>query len=134
MNAEDPLVGRRVAVHEISGGETVLTEDMGVRAKTIFVDAYVAGDAADAAGRSLETACAAPGASLLTLPMDPSEAAHCLSCARNRRKDKNGFIAYRLEFVRGGSGVSFAASGLGQLRQAFAAGVAAVASAVASQI
>jgi len=132
VDGEEPEIGRRVAVHEISGGEAVLTEDMGARSKTIFVEAYVAGDLADFAGRTLEAACGAPGASLLILPMDPGEAAHCMACARNRRKDKNGFIAYRLEFVRAGVGVSFTASGLGQLRQAFTAGVAAVAAAMAA--
>lgn len=134
VDAEEPEVGRRVVVHETSGGEVVLTEDMGARSKTVFVEAYVAGDLADFAGHALEAACGAPGASLLILPMDPGEAAHCTSCARNRRKDRNGFIAYRLEFIRAGGGISFAASGLGQLRQAFASGVAAVAAAVAAQI
>jgi len=133
VEGEEPDVGRRVVVHEISGGETTLTEDMGARSKSIFVEAYVTGDLADVAGRALEAACSAAGASLLILPMDAGETAHCIACSRNRRKDKNGFISYRLEFVAAGGVVSFAASGLGQLRQTFTAGVAAVAAQIAAQ-
>lgn len=134
VDGEEPEVGRRVVAHEISGGEAVLTEDMGARAKSIFVDAYVIGDLADFAGLALERACAAPGASLLILPMDSGEAAHCIACARNRRKDRNGVIAYRLEFIRAGGATSFAASGLGQLRTAFDAGVAAVSALIAARL
>jgi|OM-RGC.v1.023812305 prophage DNA circulation protein len=133
VDGEDPEVGRRVVAHEISGGDASLTEDMGARTKTIFVEAYVAGDLADVAGHALERACGAPGASLLILPMDAGETAHCLSCSRSRRKDRNGFIAYRLEFMKAGGAVAFTASGLGQLRTAFDAGVAAVSVLIAAQ-
>ena len=132
VESDSPEVGRRVVAHEISGGEAVLTEDMGRRSKTIYVDAYVAGDLADFAGRALERACEAPGAALLILPMDSGEAAHCTACARNRQKDRNGFIAYRLEFTRAGGAVSFTGSGLGQLRAAFEASVATVAALIAA--
>ncbi|KGF71154.1 hypothetical protein LL06_00720 [Hoeflea sp. BAL378] len=134
VESESPEVGRRVVVHEISGGETILTEDMGARSKSIFVDAYVAGDAADFAGLALERACGVPGASLLILPMDAGEAVHCIACARTRSKDQNGFVAYRLEFIRSGGRASFAASGLGQLRTAFSAGVATVAALIAAGV
>lgn len=123
-------VGRRVAVHEISGGEAVLTEDMGRRARSVFVAAYVVGDRSDSAGRTLETACDAPGASRLALPMDPARSMHCLSCRRNRHKDRMGYIAYDLEFVEAGSGVAPAAGGLNAMRNVFDAGLATAAAAL----
>lgn len=134
VEGEGPEVGRRVAVHEISASETVLTEDMGARARTVYVDAYVVGDLSDLAGHALEAACAAPGASRLVLPMDAGITAHCTACVRDRQKDRLGFVGYRLEFVGGSGGASFAASGLGLLRTTFAAGIAAAAAQLARLI
>lgn len=122
--------GRRVVVHEISGGETILTEDMGRRAKGIFVAAYVVGDLSDGAGRALEAACDAPGPSRLALPMDPARTMHCLSCRRSRHKERMGYIAYDLEFVEAGNGATPTAGGLNALRNVFDAGFATAAAAL----
>ena len=125
---DGPTVGRRIAVHEISGSEDVLTEDMGRANPSFTIDAYVAGDLADLAGLALERACAAPGASLLVLPVDPGRFVHCTSCTRRRHKDSNGFMAYTLEFVSaGGAGSGGFTSGLAALKGAFAAGLSALA-------
>lgn len=132
VEADGPEVGRRVAVHEISGGESPVTEDMGRRASTVQVAAYVAGDAADLVGLALEASCAAPGASFLILPMDPPRMMHCLSCRRSRRRDAMGYVGYDLEFVEAGQGAAVEPSGLPSLRGIFAAGVGIVAAALAS--
>ncbi len=123
VEEDGPSSGRRVAVMPVSGGEGVLTEDMGARAREIRVSAYVASDQADGEGRALEAACAAPGASLLTLPMDPAAMAHCTSCRRNRRKDRGGYIAYDLSFVPQGVSAVSAARGLAAVRDVFSAGL-----------
>lgn len=133
VESDGPEVGRRVAVHEISGGEVSVTEDMGsLRSAPTFVSAYVVGDLADAAGLALEAACAAPGASLLILPMDPGRMMHCLSCRRSRYRDRMGFVAYDIDFVAAGSGGGFAATGIGSLRDVFSSGVAAAAADLAT--
>lgn len=129
--AEDsPEKGRRIAVMPVSGGEAVLTEDMGPEVH-IPVSAYVASDLADMEGLALEAACLAPGPAPLILPMDASLLAHCLSCRRNRSRDQNGFIAYELSFIPAGGAPSLAASGLGAVRAVFAAGASAAAGIIA---
>ena len=122
VESDGPDRGRRVAVHEISGGEAPVTEDMGRLATAFSVTAYVAGDAADALGRALELACDAPGPALLTLPVDPARLAHCTQCSRSREKDRNGYIAYQLGFVEAGFGVGAGALGVAAMRQVFVAG------------
>lgn len=124
---DGPAVGRRLAVHEVSGGETAMVEDMGRRTVEISIDAYVAGDDADAAGRRLEAACATPGAGLLRLPFDPAVMAHCASCSRSRHKDRNGMISYSLDFIAAADGASGFASGLSAVKGIFDALAAAAA-------
>lgn len=131
VEAEDGTVGRRVAVHDISGGEVPVTEDMGVLARDFYVRAYVAGDAADRAGQALEAACAAPGPSLLILPIDAARMMHCVSCRRHRERDQAGYLAYDLDFVQAGVAVASAGNALAGLRSIFAAGAAIAASALA---
>lgn len=131
VDRDGPYRGRRVAVHEISGGEAAVTEDMGRRQPIFRVDAYVAGDAADGVGLALEAACGAYGPSLLVLPMDPPLMVHCTSCRRNRERDRAGYVAYDLDFVEAGSGMT-AAGGISALKVIYDAGAAAVASALAA--
>lgn len=109
VEADGGNIGRRVAVHDISGGEVPTTEDMGRITREVRVDAYVTGDAADAAGLALERVCEAPGPSLLVLPIDAPRLMHCIGCRRRRDRDRAGYIAYDLDFVAaGGAGLSIA--------------------------
>ncbi|WP_054308917.1 DNA circularization N-terminal domain-containing protein [Mesorhizobium sp. 1M-11] len=129
---DGPMRGRRVVVHDISGGERPLTEDMGRMATAISVSAYVATDAADAIGHVLERACDAPGPALLVLPIDPARMMHCIGCERERRKDRAGYIAYRLSFVEAGAGASASIGGISALRDIFDAGIVFVSGAIGS--
>lgn len=115
--------GRRVAVHEISGGERPVTEDMGRIATTFSVMGYVVGDLADAAGLRLEAACDARGPARLVLPIDSGRMVHCTGCSRNREKDRSGYIAYRLDFVVAGSAGAGLGGALGALRAVFSAAI-----------
>ena len=131
VDEDGPEGGRRVAVHEISGGNVPVVEDMGRIAKRFTVSAYVASDAADFEGLALERACDADGAAVLRLPMDPSQLVFCEGCRRNRSKDKNGIVSYDLAFVTaGGMGLSDA-SALSALRGIMADAVTAVSAALA---
>lgn len=128
---DGPQKGRRVAVHNISGGEAPVTEDVGIVATEFRVTAYVASDLADVKGLALEAACDLAGPSILTLPMDAARMVRCLGCTRSRSKERNGYIGYELTFViAGGSGLA-AAGGLPALRGVFGAGVDGVVSALA---
>lgn len=130
VEQDGPEVGRRVAVHEISGGEIPVTEDMGRRALETRVRAYLASDYADAEGLTLEAACSTPGPSLLVLPMDPPRMMHCVACRRSRERDRGGFIAYDLFFVEAGAGALAVATGLPALRLSFSAGLGGVAAGI----
>jgi prophage DNA circulation protein len=132
VEAEDNVVGRRVAVHDISGGEAPVTEDMGALAREFSVAAYVAGDAADRVGLTLEAACGAPGPSLLMLPMDAARLMHCVGCRRHREKDRAGYVAYDLAFVEAGAAGVASGGFLATLRTIFAAGAATAAAALSS--
>lgn len=128
VDEDGPQKGRRVAVMPVSGGDAIITEDMGLAPAEFRVSAYVASDMADFEGLALEAACTAPGPARLVLPMDAGLSAHCVSCRRNRTKDRNGYVAYDLTFIPAGSGGLLAASGLGAVRDVFAAGVGMAAS------
>ncbi|MBS9720172.1 DNA circularization N-terminal domain-containing protein [Tianweitania sp. BSSL-BM11] len=131
VDDDGPQKGRRVAVHEISGGDTPVVEDMGRSAIEFAVSAYLASDLADVEGLSLEAACNAYGPGLLTLPMDPAQMALCIGCRRNRAKDRNGFIGYDLRFVEAGGGGLAVVTGLPALRDVFSSGLSGVVSALA---
>lgn len=126
VEKDGPDGGRRVAIHEVSGGDVHQTEDLGRRADLHRINAYVASDLADIEGLALETVCKAPGPSILVLPMDPPFLANCVGIRRNRDKDENGIVAYDLAFVPAGSVLAGAASPLGAMRLAFSANLGAV--------
>lgn len=131
VDEDGPEGGRRIAVHEISGGNIPVVEDMGRATRPTTVTAYVASDLADVEGLALEAACNGDGPGLLTLPMDPAAMAYCEGCRRSRRKDRNGYIAYDLSFINAGGTGSSAGSALSALRGAFSDGLTAAASALA---
>jgi hypothetical protein len=132
VEGEDGQRGRRVAVHDISGGEAPVTEDMGIAAREMRVLAYVTGDAADGRGLALEAACEAPGPSVLVLPIDAPRLMHCVECRRRRDRDRAGYLAYDLQFVIAGAGVGAVITDpLSGLRQVFDQAVDGAASALA---
>jgi prophage DNA circulation protein len=102
--------GRRLAIQHVAYGEAAVTEDFGARERVFPVIAYLASDVADAQARILTAALRSPGAGRLVLPMEGGMLAHVEDFRRDRRKDKNGWIAFDIGFVRAGSGVEFAPS------------------------
>lgn len=94
--------GRRLAVHEFPHRDTPYVEDLGRKANTISVTAYVHGDNVGSLEGRLRKACDAGGAARLNLPMARTMA-HCEDCSRQYSKDKLGYIAFDLKFVVEGS-------------------------------
>lgn len=93
--------GRRLVVHEFPHRDTPYIEDLGRKANKIQVTAYVLGDSADGAEKALRGACERRGAGQLILPIDRLRA-HCDDCKRDFARDKLGYIAFSLSFVRDG--------------------------------
>lgn len=103
--------GRRLAIHEIAGADDPIGEDFGRRTGRFMITAYVAGEGAPEEAAALMAALDGAGFSTLTLPMDAGFTAGCLGYERNRERDKNGYVAFDIEFIRfGGTEVSFAPS------------------------
>lgn len=94
--------GRSLVVHEFPHRDTPYVEDMGRIANKIEVTAYVASDNAPAEAAALMRACGAGGAATLVLPMERHKV-HCETCARDWARDRQGFIAFALSFVKDGS-------------------------------
>jgi len=113
--------GRRLKVWEFPHGEVPYIEDMGRKANSISVTAYVVGDTVEGQEEALRKACERGGAATLSLPQLRMQA-HCEDCRREYSKDKMGYIAFSLKFWReglggGAGGVSPSLPPLGIARQ-----------------
>lgn len=97
--------GRRLVVHEFPLADDPYVEDLGRDSNRIEITAYVVGDDADDQAETLRAACERGGSATLALPIDTFKA-HCQKCARDFTKDKLGYIAFSLSFVRSGTGAA----------------------------
>lgn len=97
--------GRRLVVHEFPHRDAPYVEDMGRSAVKVQLTAYLASDAADAEAARLRAACEAGSAARLVLPLE-TLTAHCESYQRDFSKDRLGYIAIGLSFVRDGAGAA----------------------------
>jgi len=105
--------GRRVSVAEVAYRDDPITEDFGGRAKRAFVTAYLASDFVDGASVGFAAILGSSGPGLLTLPLGIQGLYRCEHFRRVREKDRNGYIAFDLEFVTAGlSSVPFAAGAI----------------------
>ena len=112
--------GRRIVTHEYVRAEFHDTEDMGRKASSWKVTAYVSGDNADALADGLFAACTTPGPAPLVLPAGSPGLVRCTSVRRQFSKDKLGWLALDLEFVEAGGGGQFVVA-LGDVLAAAAA-------------
>jgi prophage DNA circulation protein len=111
VESDSVETGRRLVVHEFPHKDAPYVEDMGRRANTIDVTAYVATEDVEGPSGKLFNACHSGGPAQLNLPTDRMQA-HCESCSREYSKDRLGYIAFRLRFIRHGAGAApFAALG-----------------------
>ncbi len=95
--------GRRLAKHEYPNSESWYVEDLGVDTPTFKGTAYLASDGSFdgvyADSEALFAACNEGGSGSLVLPPDIFTIAQCDSVTRKFEKDKQGFIAFDLEFI-----------------------------------
>ena len=103
--------GRRVVIHQFPMRDDPYNEDLGMQAGDFEVSAYVADDTADADAVGLVEVLGSEGAGVLVLPTHGPREVRCLKWKRDRKKDKHGYIAFSLKFVREGKGQSFLTSG-----------------------
>lgn len=95
--------GRRLVVHQFPMRDDPFVEDLGEDERTYDVTAYVASDAADREAASVLGVCTARGAGTLVLPMQGPVTVQCKSGKRSREKDRHGYVALELKFIRDGA-------------------------------
>lgn len=102
--------GRRLVVHEFAGRDDPYLEDMGEKAATFSVKAYLPCDMAGAKD-ALVAACTAGGSAILVLPAEAPQLVKCSSITVTRSKDKTGWYDVELNFNReGATGADFVTS------------------------
>lgn len=105
-------VGRRLAEHEYPNSEIWDVEDLGIATPTYEITGYISTDCdnetAYAAAAALRAVCQTPESGPLILPPDIFADAHCKQCRRAFEKDRQGWMAFNLEFVEAGAAGLFA--------------------------
>lgn len=93
---------RRIVIHEFPMRDTPFLEDLGERYREFTVTAYVASDRADTEAAALMAMCATRGPGIMVLPEQGPVMVRCLEFSRAHNRDRLGFVAHELKFVREG--------------------------------
>lgn len=105
--------GRRVSVAEVAYRDDPITEDFGGRATRIQATAYLASETVDGQSIGFTALLSSRGPGLLTMPLGIQGLYRCIGFNRAREKDRNGYMAFDLQFIEAGlSGVPFAAGAI----------------------
>lgn len=94
--------GRRIVVHQFPMRDHPFLEDLGEDKREFTVTAYVASDRADSDATALMQICAQRGPGVVVLPTIGPRTVRCLTFRRTHAKDRLGYLAIELTFVREG--------------------------------
>lgn len=94
--------GRRIVIHEFPMRDTPFLEDLGERYREFTLTAYVASDKADSEAAALLSVCGTRGPGVLVLPTQGPVTVRCTNFGREFSKDRMGYEAHSLKFVREG--------------------------------
>jgi prophage DNA circulation protein len=95
--------GRGVVVHEFPHRDDPFNEDLGQNPRYYDGEAYVHGDDADAQANAFEEILASLGPGILVVPTRGPVNVRLLTFKRTNDKDKLGYIAFSVKFVREGA-------------------------------
>jgi len=98
--------GRRAVTHEFPGRDMPFTEDMGRKAATFTVEAYVIGAGYMTARDQLEAACNAEGPGALIVPWSPERQLVCTGMRLRESAKEGGMARFSLTFAEAGSETS----------------------------
>ena len=126
--------GRRLVVHQFPNRDAPFVEDLGAESMSHKVTGYVVGDSSDSVAAQFGQLLNGRGAGSLSLPvLSGAVAVHCKSWTRSFEKDKLGYIAFEMEFVREGASSGLVTVAMAaQLAFDAVAGMAALAGGIAS--
>lgn len=120
--------GRRLVVHEFPMRDDPFVEDLGSKARTYDITAYLASETAISDAAALESAMDRRGAGTLVLPSHGPRQVKAHEFARERERDRLGYLAFSLSFVaEGAASALFSAASLANLIFAAADGIGAAA-------
>ena len=105
--SDDEEGGRDQVVHEFPHRDDPFIEDMGEAARYFSGSAYVHGDEVDSLERSLKSALVSRGAGTLVTPLSGPVQVHCQTFKRHHERDRLGYVAFDVKFVREGAAFSF---------------------------
>lgn len=95
--------GRDAVIHEFPHRDAPFIEDLGEKPRFYEGDAYVHGDDADVQSITFEERLATKGPGILVVPTRGPVSVHCEHFKRTGDKDKLGYIAFTVKFVRDGA-------------------------------
>lgn len=95
--------GRGLVVHQFPMRDDPYIEDLGEDVRVYSGTAYVHGDTADAQAIRFSELLASRGAGSLVIPIRGPVDAHCEHFTRVHERDRMGFIAFQVKFVRAGA-------------------------------
>jgi prophage DNA circulation protein len=104
--SDDESGGRGLVIHEFPNRDDPYIEDLGEDPRYFEGDAYVHGESADRAAVVFSEMLATRGAGSLVVPIRGPVMVHCQSFRRRHERDKLGYVAFQVKFVR--DGASFA--------------------------
>jgi prophage DNA circulation protein len=100
---EESSGGRDIAVHEFPGGDDPFLEDMGRKTRAFSGTCYLASDDVDTQAIALENVFETEGTGTLVLPLFGPVQVRCAEFTRSFDKDKLGYLAYSVRFIREGA-------------------------------
>jgi prophage DNA circulation protein len=106
FDSDDEKGGRGLKVHEFPGRDDPFVEDLGQKARYFEGAAYIHGDDVDTQALDLTETFASRGPGTLVIPLLGPIEVHCEEFTRKHEKDKLGYVAYQVRFVRAGAAQS----------------------------
>ena len=103
FESDDEEGGRDKVVHEFPRRNHPFIEDMGEAARYFSGAAYVHGDSVDSLESALKAALVSEGPGVLVVPLSGPIVVHSMTFKRHHEKDKLGYVAFEIKFVREGA-------------------------------
>lgn len=104
---DDEDGGLAIVVHEFPNSDTTFNEDLGESARYFSGNAYVTGDDADTQAAAFIQILVSHGPGVLVIPTRGAITVRAKTFKRTSDKDRNGYIAFEVKFVREGQSVAF---------------------------
>lgn len=100
FETDDEEGGRGLVIHKFPNRDEPYLEDLGEEPRFYEGSAYVTGEAADRLAVAFTEALASRGPGSLVVPIRGPVLVRCQTFQRRHDKDRMGYVAFRVKFVR----------------------------------